>query len=335
MIGNDKLRFHILPEDCNFNLNYQRLTDNCKNNSVYLSGLSLPETIDKVTGSVKNKIIFNSDDGKVHVGIEERGAKIELNPNKICGYKPNTSDLTSYEQIVNCVDETNERLFQAGFSLPNLKKCGRVYSYDNSFDLLPENPFREYQPIFKLTGAMQTTNPKARRKTDIKGTLYFSTASGNSVITVYDKTTESGLDYPCVRIECRHNQVKKVPFGNLTANDYLTARSKDKTQISKMFFSSEKSYFSSDFEKCILDYLYDQGINRQFGYKEQKGLCNIVLANCPPALELLNAARLGFSESNKRKTRRILNEVKSYIGFESVEMQTRYFELLNLFRVAA
>lgn len=334
-MGNDKLRLHIPPEECNFNHNYQRLTEIVQNNGVCPNGLGLPKTIDQATGSVKERIIFNSEDGKVHISIDGRGAKIELNPNKMCGYKPDTSDLTSYEQIVSSVDETYERLLQAGFVLPDLKKYGSVYSYDNSFDLLPENPFKEYKPIFKTAGAMQTTNPKARRKSDIKGTLYFSTASGNSVITVYDKQRESGLDYPCARIECRHTHVKKVPFGKLSAKDYETARSKDKAQIAKMFFRSENPYFTSELEKVVLEYVYYQTLKGKFGANEQKGLCNLVLAYCPSALELLNAARGGFSESNKRQARRILNEIKLYIGFESVEMQNRYFELLNLFKVAA
>lgn len=335
MIGNDKLRIQLPPEECNLSHNFQRLTEIVQNNGMCPNGLLLLKTIDQATGSVQEKIIFNSDDGKVHIGIDGRGAKIELNPNKMCDYKPDTSDLTSFKQIVNGVDETDERLFQAGFSLPNLKKCGRVYSYDNSFDLLPENPFKEYSSIFKIAGAMQTTNPKTRRRSDIKGTLYFSTSSGNNVITVYDKQRESGLDYPCVRIECRHNHVKKVPFGKLTERDYLNVRSKDKTQIAKMFFGSENPYFTSEFEKCVIEYVYEQTLRGSFGSNELKGLAKLILANFPLALEVLNAARLGFSESNKRKTRRILNGEKSYIGFESLEMQNRYNELLNLFRGAA
>lgn len=173
----------------------------------------------------KIKYFLNAE--KHNTDLDGRGMRVVFNPNKNNSILPGCAVLT-FTQLNNSIIEINDLLNDAGIDT-DLKKHGRIYRYDNSFDLPIDNPYQSYVPVIKQ---FDSSIRQSKKRTECD-TYYFG--NKKTEIAIYDKKTESALDYNDMRIENR-NYHAGLSLVDLTENYYHEKRARCKKIIADSFF---------------------------------------------------------------------------------------------------
>lgn len=318
---NDKIRMYHKPDEINVDT-IRKLFENGSEDQNWI----WKEIKNYSTGAVDEIFIYNSDN--VHVGIRTgNGAKIELNPNKILCNKPAQDGVLSYKEIKQTIEQANEELIETGFDCPNLLTSGKLFSYHNSFDIETDYPYSNYEPMFKMLGGAMT-NPAARRYKDIKGTQYYSTSTGNTVVTIYDKTAESELLFNCIRHEIRHERLsKKIPMSAVNERFYLQSRQKDHARIMDMFYNGfDKTFLGSPWS-----YLVQAAANGTLTKKTLSEMMYIQIAQDRTQMDVIKVIHRNARGNAKRNCRYILQALKPWQTFTDNTLSERYNELKTKF----
>lgn len=270
---------------------------------------------------------FNNLD-KVGIDISGFGAKISFNPNKIIGIEPAKGVLT-YQQFRQSIEYVEEQLCEHGLKLNRLDKIAQVIAYHNSFDVIPNFGYDAYRPVFE---SIPTPNKLDRLVT--QGTLYFQKPDFSKVVTIYDKTKESELDYNCIRFENRYNKIrstKRVLLGSINEAEYYSRRAEQKSEIERAFFHAKITQKISN--SWVYDFLIEHGNNCSLNVGLYSEIGKLEVSQYEPtyAINQLNNG----TDAQRRAARRFVNATKEMYVSSNEYFLELYNELKTLFRGAA
>jgi hypothetical protein len=147
-----------------------------------------------------SKQVFYADD-TFSAFKDSRGLRIDFNPNKILDVKPCTQiEHKELQQSISIV-ETHLKSIGIDCNVNNAK----VYKYHQCFDIEPHKPYKSYLPMI-LTLKPKREIRKSEKKI-IENSFYMQNKT--QIVSIYDKSKESNLDYNCIRFEHRINKMPK------------------------------------------------------------------------------------------------------------------------------
>jgi len=323
---NDKARTQTAPELYNTD-NIEKIKNGCLDGTqtkwIYRVGSSYP------SNTTTEKLIYNSP--TVNFAFDPCiGGKFEINPNKVIGYRPAKDETASFKDVQKAFEQATEELLEAGLECPNFLTKGKLFAYHNAFDIETDCPYSNYEPIFKISGG-SSTDPTARRQREEKGTQYFSTNTGNTVLTVYNKTAESELLYNCIRHELRHDKFRKILMSSVNESFYLQTRQKDHARIMRMLYNGiDEKYVGT-----WLSYLAHTGANNKLSKRNLAEIGCIVTSQDPTALRILQTLHRNARGNDKRNIRYVLNALSPWQLFTDNFLLERYNELKTKFSAVA
>lgn len=259
-----------------------------------------------------------------------RGLLIKYNPNKIMNI-PIGSQVMEYKQLNESLEYMNNVLYESGLEV-DIKKHGILTRYDNSYDLKTKEAYKSYLPLVQTLAPIKSIRQGKTRL--IENTWY----SGNKkdIVTIYDKTRESGLDFNCIRFEARHKlrDKNRIPVKQISEKTYLHLRNQDKQFIKDNIFVRNPQVLESEYLPFISDLM-----NTDLDMKNiQKAVFIVVVKNeCNKhQLSLDTLFRVArYEDKEYNRNRRIVREMNKSLLLLNSELRDLYYELSYKFSEVA
>lgn len=274
------------------------------------------------------KYFLNAPD--YNFDLDGRGLLIKYNPNKLMNI-PLGVQVMEYKQLNESFEYIADMLNESGLDT-DIKKHGLLTRYDNSYDLRTNENYKSYMPL------VQTLAPIKRIRQSKTRTIENTWYSGNKtdLITIYDKTKESNLDFNLMRFEARHKlrDKKRIPISRISETTYYQLRYKDKQFIKDTIFTRNPQVLSSEYLPLIADLidtdLSMNQITQAVFVVVVKNECNKTQLSLD---KLFSVAR--SNDSTYQRNRRIENKLNETMLLVNSRQRDLYYELSYKFSEVA